>query len=196
MSRLQQIQAEDWDEELRRALKPEAATPLEQGLMRFFAHRPELVKGMLPFAGALKTQRTLPDRLIELLRLRIAYFNQCRSCMAIRYTDAIDDGLDEEAVCSLEQPAQAENLTEAEKAAVKYGELLATDHLRIDDDVYDELRQHFNEAQIVELGMQAAFFVGFGRLAATYHMVEELPSAFQGVDDKLTPWNEESIQVR
>ena len=196
MSRLQQLPPDAWDEELKTALRPEKATPLEQGLMRFFAHRPELVKGMLPFAGALKTKRTLPDRLIELVRLRIAYFNQCRSCMAIRYSDAIDDGLDEEMVCSLEHPADAENLTEAEKAAINYGELLATDHLRIDDSVYDELRQHFSEAQIVELGMQAAFFVGFGRLAATYHMVEELPLAFQGEGDTPTPWNEESIQVR
>lgn len=196
MSRLQQLPPDAWDEELKTALRPETATPLEQGLMRFFAHRPELVKGMLPFAGALKTKRTLPDRLVELVRLRIAYFNQCRSCMAIRYTDAIDDGLDEEMVCSLEHPADAENLTEAEKAAINYGELLATDHLRIDDSVYDELRQHFSEAQIVELGMQAAFFVGFGRLAATYHMVEELPPAFQGEGDTPTPWNEESIQVR
>ena len=196
MSRLQQLPPDAWDAELKTALRPESATPLEQGLMRFFAHRPELVKGMLPFAGALKTKRTLPDRLIELVRLQIAYFNQCRTCMAIRYTDAIDDGLDEEMVCSLERPADAENLTQAEKAAINYGELLATDHLRIDDSVYDELRQHFTEAQIVELGMQAAFFVGFGRLAATYHMVEELPSAFQGEGDMPTPWNEESIQVR
>ena len=196
MSRLQQLPPDEWDEDLKTALKPDVATPLEQGLMRFFAHRPELVKGLLPFAGALKTERTLPDRLIELVRLRVAYFNQCRSCMAIRYTDAIDDGLDEDVVCSLEHPVDADNLTPAEKSAIKYGELLATDHLRIDEDVYAELRQHFTEPQIVELGMQAAFFVGFGRLAATYHMVEELPQAFQGEGDRPTPWNQESIQVR
>ena len=76
------------------------------------------------FAGSLKVHRTLPDRLVELVRLRIAFFNQCRSCMAIRYTDAVNDGLTEELVCSLERPEDAADLTEAEKAAIAYGELM------------------------------------------------------------------------
>ena len=54
---------------------------------------------------------------------------------------------------------------------------------------------HFSEAQIVELGMTVAFFVGFGRLAATYHMVEELPEAFQTAET-IAPWGADKIQVR
>ncbi len=46
------------------------------GAYALFCVPAELVKGMLPFAGALKTERTLPDRLIELVRLRVASFNQ------------------------------------------------------------------------------------------------------------------------
>ncbi len=196
MSRLTKIEPQDWPQELRDSIHPEQLTDLEVGLMRFFAHRPELAQGLMQFGGALKTQRTLDNRLIELVRLRVAFFNQCRSCMAIRYTDALEDGLTEDMVCSLEKPAEAPNLTPAEKAAVRYGELFATNHLAIDDAVYDELRAHFSEAQIVELGMHVAFFVGFGRLAATWHMVEELPEAFQDASRELTPWNEEAVVVR
>jgi hypothetical protein len=72
---------------------------------------------------------------------------------------------------------------------------MATDHLAIDDAIHDELRQHFTEAQIVELGMTAAFFVGFGRLAATWHMVEELPQAFRTAET-IAPWGAEKIEVR
>ena len=115
MARIDQIQSEDWPDELKDILKPELMTDLEQGLMRYFAHTPELVKGMMAFSGGLKQHRTLPEKLIELVRLRIAFFNQCRSCMAIRYTDAINDGLTEDLVCSLEQPQDADNLTDAEK---------------------------------------------------------------------------------
>lgn len=196
MSRLQKIEPEDWAPELKAAINPENLTPLEQGLTRFFAHRPELTLGLMQFGGALKTKRTLPNKLIELVRLRVAFFNQCRSCMAIRYTDALNDGVTEDLVCSLEKPAEAENLTDAEKAAIRFGELMATDHLAIDDAVYEDLRKHFSESEIVELGMHAAFFVGFGRLAATWHMVEELPAAFQDDSRPLSPWNEESIVVR
>ena len=196
MARLDQIQAQDWPDEMKDMIKPELLTDLEQGLMRYFAHAPELAKGLAAFSGGLKTNRTLPEKLVELVRLRVAFFNQCRSCMAIRYTDALNDGLTEDLVCSLEKPAEADNLTDAEKAAIRFGELMATDHLRIDDAVYAELKKYYSQAQIVELGMIVAFFVGFGRLAATFHMVDELPDAFRETADEIAPWGNEAIVVR
>jgi AhpD family alkylhydroperoxidase len=149
----------------------------------------------MKFGGALKQNRSLPDRLVELVRLRIAYFNQCRSCMAIRYSDGVADGVTEGLVCSLERPQEASELTPAEKAAIRFGELMATDHLAITDATFAELREHFSEAQIVELGMTCAFFVGFGRLAATWHMVEDLPAAFQAAE-AIAPWGQDKVQVR
>lgn len=196
MTRIRKLEIDEWDPELREMTRADSATALEQGLTRMFAHTPEVTKGMMAFAGGLKVHRDLPERLVELVRLRVAFHNQCRSCMAIRYEDAIADGLTEDLVCSLEKPMEAEDLTEAEKVAIRYGELMATNHLAIDDDLYDELGKHFTEKQIVELGMTVAFFVGFGRLAATWHMVEELPDKFQNEDGAITPWGEDSIRVR
>ena len=197
MSRIEVLQPEQWDPELRELTHADSATPLEQGLMRMFAHTPGQAKGLAAFGGALKVNRTLDERLVELVRLRVAFHNQCKSCMAIRYQDALDAGLNEDLVCSLENPVEADNLSAAEKAAIAYGEAFATNHLSIDDDTYDGLREHFSEAQIVELGLTVAFFVGFGRLAATWNMIEELPESFQDPEaGTLTPWNQESIVVR
>lgn len=195
MSRITKLAPDQWDERLVSAIQPDNLTDLEQGLARYFAHCPEQALGLMGFGGALKRNRTLPDRLVELVRLRVAFFNQCRSCMAIRYSDAVADGVTEGLVCSLERPQEAENLSAAEKAAIRYGELMATDHLAIDDAMHTDLRAHFTEAQIVELGMTVAFFVGFGRLAATYHMVDELPEAFRTAD-KIAPWGADKIEVR
>ncbi len=196
MARIRKLEKEDWDPELRELSRADSATALEQGLMRMFAHCPGIAKGLAGFGGALKMNRTLPDRLVELVRLRVAFHNQCRSCMAIRYTDAVDDGVTEDLVCSLEKPMEAPDLTDAEKVAIRYGELMATNHLAIDDALYEELHKHFSEDQVVELGMTVGFFVGFGRLAATWHMVEELPDAYQETEGEIAPWGEESIQVR
>ena len=195
MSRIEKLEPEQWDERIRNLVNPEALTDLEQGLTRFFAHCPEQALGLMGFGGALKLNRQLPDRLVELVRLRIAFFNQCRSCMAIRYSDAVADGVSEDLVCSLERPQEAANLTPAEKVAIRFGELMATDHLAIKDELYAELREHFSESEIVELGMTCAFFVGFGRLAATWNMVEELPKAFQKAES-IAPWGEDKIEVR
>lgn len=195
MSRIEKLAPDQWDARLVAAIQPDKLTDLEQGLTRYFAHCPEQALGLMGFGGALKHNRTLPERLVELVRLRVAFFNQCRSCMAIRYSDAVADGVTEGLVCSLERPQEAENLSAAEKAAIRYGELMATDHLAIDDTVYADLRQHFSEAQVVELGMTVAFFVGFGRLAATWHMVEELPEAFKTAET-IAPWGADKIEVR
>jgi len=199
MERLRKLDPAEWDASLRTALKPEERTPLENGLMRFFAHRPELALGLGAFSGALKRHRKLPERLMELMRLRIAFHNQCRSCMAIRYRDALDDGLNEELVCSLEKPYDAPDLTDAEKAAIRFGELLASNHLAIDDAIYAELHRHFDEGEIVEIGMYAALCVGLGRWAATLHMVEELPQAFRDTrvgSEALAPWGNDAVVVR
>ena len=197
MPRIKKLELDEWDNDLREMTAADSGTALEQGIMRMFAHTPEISKGLVAFGGAIKSYRSLPDRLVELVRLRIAFHNQCRSCMAIRYQDGVDAGIDEDLVCSLEKPEEAEDLNDAEKAAIEYGELFATNHLAIDDSVYENLRKYFSEAEVVELSITVAWFVGFGRLAATYHMVEELPEAFQNENsEKLTPWNEDSIIVR
>ena len=197
MPRIKKLELDEWDKDLREMTAADSGTELEKGIMRMFAHTPEISKGLVAFGGAIKSHRSLPDRLVELVRLRVAFHNQCRSCMAIRYQDGVDAGIDEDLVCSLEKPQEAEDLSDAEKAAIEYGELFATNHLAIDDSVYENLRKYFTEAEVVELSITVAWFVGFGRLAATYHMVEELPEAFQNENsEKLTPWNEDSIIVR
>ena len=197
MPRIKKLELDEWDNDLREMTAADSGTALEQGIMRMFAHTREISKGLVAFGGAIKSHRSLPDRLVELVRLRVAFHNQCRSCMAIRYQDGVDAGIDEDLVCSLEKPQEAEDLSDAEKAAIEYGELFATNHLAIDDSVYENLRKYFSEAEVVELSITVAWFVGFGRLAATYHMVEELPEAFQNENsEKLTPWNEDSIIVR
>jgi alkylhydroperoxidase family enzyme len=106
--------------------------------------------------------------------------------MAARYEPEL---VDESLVCSLEQPAQAADLTDAERAALHFADLFATDHLSIDDGTLDELRRYFDEGEIVELGMQCARCVGFGRLAAVCGVYEDLPDRFREESTlTYTPW--------
>lgn len=157
------------------------------------ATRPERVQTLVTFFGAWMTNTSLAPRLVELVRLRIAFHNQCRSCMAMRYGHATLDGVDEALVCSLEKPEEAPNLTDADRAALDYADRLATDHLSIDDAVYDNLRAHYSEGEIVELGQIAAICVGLGRLDATWDLRDDLPEHFkeQGPASSgtiVTPW--------
>lgn len=55
-------------------------------------------------------------------------------------------------------------LTAREKAAIHFAEVLAGDHNSASDALFDELRLHFTEPEIVDLGWRIATFVGYGRL--------------------------------
>jgi AhpD family alkylhydroperoxidase len=163
------------------------------GVAAIMTRRPEVAQALGGLTAALRSSGTLSPRLLELVRLRIAFHNQCRSCMAVRYQSALDDGLTEGAVCSLEQPAspkaEIDDLTDAERTALRFADLFATNHLAIDDAIYDELRGHFTEDELVELGLNCAVAVGIGRLTATWDVVEDVPDAFRSNSDALVaPW--------
>jgi AhpD family alkylhydroperoxidase len=162
------------------------------GVASIIGRLPAVAGALGSLNAALRDSGTLPPRLLELVRLRIAFFNQCRSCIAVRYQSAIDDGLDEAAVCSLERPADAENLSAAERSALRFAELFATDHLSIDDAVYDALRQHFSEDELVELGLHCAIALGVGRLSATWDVSDDLPEVGQS-PERLAPWSAASV---
>jgi AhpD family alkylhydroperoxidase len=160
---------------------------VNQDVFRILAHRPQAATALSACINALYSTGTLKKRLLELVRLRIAFHNQCRSCMSIRFSSAVEDGLDDELVCSLERPAESPGLTDAERVALKYADLFATNHLAIDDGVYDELRRYYDEGEIVELGLHCALCVGTGRMAATWNVVDHVPEAFRA-DGLVSPW--------
>jgi AhpD family alkylhydroperoxidase len=162
--------------------------------LQIYAQRPALAKAFINFGETLRTNQLLSRRLIELVRLRIAFHNQCRTCMAVRYQDATDDGVTEALVCSLEAPQEASDLTEPERAAIGFADLMATDHFAVDDAAFDELRRHFSEQEIMELCMNIGFFLGFGRMAMSLDMVDDLPDRFKdGSDDLVTPWGDGEV---
>jgi AhpD family alkylhydroperoxidase len=164
------------------------------GVASILGHRPEVAGALGALRAALQSTGTLSPRLVELVRLRIAFHNQCRSCMSVRYQSAIDDGLTEDLVCSLERPGDAENLSPAERSALRYADLFATDHLSIDEAVYDDLRLNFTEEELVELGVHCAYAVGMGRLAASWSVTDDLPDAFRSTPDSpLAPWHSDGV---
>ncbi len=193
MTRLAEVRIDTLNPEMR--ARYESASPRDRMLFTPTGHAPELMTALHKFAAVLGERGKLPGRLVELVRLRIAFHNQCRSCMAMRYQSGIDDGLTEGLVCSLELPEEAPDLTDAEKAAIAYADISATDHFAINDETFAGLRKHFSEAEIVELGLYVGYFIGFGRMVAAWDMVEELSDGLGDMSAKATPWNVDSFVV-
>ena len=59
---------------------------------------------------------------------------------------------------------ESANVTERERLAVRFAELMALDHNSIGARFFEELRSEFTDPEIFELGMITGQFIGYGRL--------------------------------
>ena len=107
-------------------------------------------------------QSLLGGRIVELIRIRSAQLGECQPCMQSRKHDSITD----EDIACLVAPGGSQ-LTEQERLAVDFLDLLSADHHAIDDEVYRQLGQVFTAAQIVELGFTCANAMGLHRFIHT-----------------------------
>lgn len=109
----------------------------------------------------------LPHRLKEMCRIRISVAHRCGYCSTVRSKVA---GLDDATVSDL--LGDGKRLSPREKAALEYADLFKAGDDPIDSDaVYDNLREHFTEEEIIELGMLCAQTVGVGRLVRSLNIV-------------------------
>lgn len=105
----------------------------------------------------------LDGKLLELLRIRSAQLGGCEPCMASRKVE----GATEDVVACLTSPALRGDLSDRERLALEFIDLLATDHHRIGDDLYRRLAKHFTTAEIVELGSTCGHMIGTHRFLHT-----------------------------
>ena len=83
----------------------------------------------------------------------------------MRSAAARQEGLTEEKISALDKNG-LQTFTLREQVALRFAELMALDHHKIDDAFFVELKRHFTEAEIVELGVSIAMNLGFGRFTA------------------------------
>ncbi len=164
MPRIEPIPLDELAEEPRRIIEEGVAdgtyaTPVP---LQIFAYKTAQILMTNAARGAMGKQSLLGGRILELIRIRSAQLGECQPCMQSRKHDSITD----EDVACLVAPGHAQ-LTEQERLAVEFLDLLSADHHAIDDDVYRELGKVFTAAQIVELGFTCANAMGLHRFIHT-----------------------------
>jgi len=81
------------------------------------------------------------------------------------YASARHQGLTDEMVDAVPNFRESPLFTPAEKAAMQLADAMAGEHKRAPfDEIFAELRVHYTEEQIVELGWRTSVFIGYGRL--------------------------------
>jgi alkylhydroperoxidase family enzyme len=135
------------------------ATPVP---LQIFAYRTAQIMQTSMARNAWGKKSLLGGRILELIRIRSAQLGECQPCMQSRKHDSITD----EDVACLIAPGHSD-LTDQERLAVEFLDLLSADHHAIDDETYRRLGEVFTAAQIIELGFTCATTMGTHRFIHT-----------------------------
>ena len=114
----------------------------------------------------------LPHKLKEMCRIRISVAHKCGYCSTVRSNVAKDEGLNESLVQEVLNFPEGNSLSRKERAALEYADLFKSGDDPIDSDaVYEGLKEHFSEEEIIELAMLCAQTIGVGRLVRSLNIV-------------------------
>lgn len=163
MARLQPVKLEDIkDSELRDLIRQVDAAGVPGGTFaRILAIDPEHAKTTLRVLLESFTTGDIDIRLKELLRLQNAQQVDEPCSLAIRSTLARKAGITDAMIAAaLGDYEESTLFPEAWKVAMRYTEQMYLDSTKVDRAMYDELRKHFSEAQIMQIGPYVSFCQG------------------------------------
>jgi len=119
-------------------------------LYKMLLHSPPVAEGWLAFFTALRQRAALLGRHRELAILRVAVLNGAEYELKAHIPFAIDEGIEPASIEALREGRIAEGLDGADRAVIAYTDSM-TRGLRVPDDVFAQVREHFAERAIVEL---------------------------------------------
>ena len=139
---------------------------VDDDLASWLMLRPEMAMGLGALSSAVYDKSALPLREREVARMRIARANECEVCRNTRDALGAAAGVDEDLYDHILEWATWPGYSDRERLAAEYAERFATDHLglRDDDAFWARLRAAYSDAEIVDLGICCALWLGSGRL--------------------------------
>jgi AhpD family alkylhydroperoxidase len=114
----------------------------------------------------------LPHKLKEMCRIKISVAHQCGYCSTVRSHVAKADGLTEDLVTQLLDYESSTQFSEREKAALRYADAFKKGEHAIDsDEIFAQLREHFSDEEIIELGLFCAETDGVGKFVRSLNVI-------------------------
>jgi AhpD family alkylhydroperoxidase len=114
----------------------------------------------------------LDPKLLELIKLRASQINGCAYCIDMHTKDARALGESEQRLYAVGVWQETPFFSEREKAALAWTEALTLiAQMHVSDALYDRVRQHFNEKELVDLTLAIVTINGWNRLAKSFRSV-------------------------
>ncbi len=128
-----------------------------------FANVPPAVEHLMGLLMELKARKAVPWRYIELAIVTVSKVNQCQYCVGHHTEPLKVEGVSQDAIDLLPRYEDNPGLDLVDKLVVEYSIAVTVDARRVKDILFRSLRDHFTEAQIVELTMRIALAGFFNR---------------------------------
>ncbi len=130
--------------------------------VRVFAHRPPALRHLMGMLLELADEQLLSRRHLEIAVLVVSKLNQCEYCVAHHAPRLAQEGCPPEAVARILEP-EVPGFDELDLLVRDYAIAVTERPQMIRDAMFARLRQHFSEAQIVELTLRIALCGFFNR---------------------------------
>lgn len=130
--------------------------------VKVFAHRPPAVKHLMGLLLELADEALLPKRYLEIALVVVSKLNECTYCVAHHTPRLVDQGLAPETVARILDP-DCPGLDDLDRLVRDYAVQVTDSPGRIRDAMFERLREHFTEAEIVELTLRTALCGFFNR---------------------------------
>src|SRR5690348_12093446 len=112
-----------------------------------------------------KTESGLEPALVELVKLRASQINGCGYCLDMHSKDARAAGETEQRIYVLSAWREAPFYTPRERAALAWAEAVTLISEGVTDELYESVREHFTEKELVDLTLAIVTINGWNRLA-------------------------------
>lgn len=128
---------------------------------RIIARVPSYAKTMLRALLMSHAEGNVDHKLKEIIRVQLARFAGDPYFANLRSRKAREAGLDEATIdAGCGDYDDDPRFTEAERVALRFADQMYLDPQKVDKAFYDELKKHYTEPQIMELGAFIAFHYG------------------------------------
>lgn len=141
-------------------LRERGAVP---NMFRTLAHDPKLLQTWFDMFRATLREGAVSTRVKEMVAVRVSRLNSSSYCLGSHTGLAKRFGVTEAQIACLLEEAPSADFTDAERAAVAFGEELTKHPQGVSDAVWSDLRKHWDERQAVEIVAVAAMFNSFNR---------------------------------
>ena len=141
-----------------------------------FAHVPAALRHLMPLLLELRAAKSLPKRVLELAIVTVSQLNSCHYCVAHHKPFLAVEGVSPAGADRLLAYQDHPELDEVDRLVVQYAIAAWDQPSRIPDALFARLREHFSEAQIVELTLRITL-CGFFNKFNDALQIEEEPEA-------------------